>query len=363
MSALEATGVLPERDLMWGRVPLQLHASPSTWQPTLGLPNASGLPTGVRGALGVPAANIPGAARNHASVPTVADIESAADACMGDMHAFAKVSWSATHAAAVARGDNFYEDPETKLMVMTELVHRSRGSCCGKACRHCPFMHERVVLRSRPNDIARPAWLVPPQHLNTPHKGKRQATLNSAADTAAGAVEREVVTTPSAATAPSGSSSSSSDSDLTSAVAATTETATAAADSASAEAQNGVSTTEISVLISGCSDRDLQVAVERQKQGETVVLVAPLSAESRMLDGTDMHAKEASQAATDTGVLLVGLPVHASGPTHSELLRDALQVAVTAVTVKGVQCVAEVQESLGEAAEQWRIAVDTLELE
>jgi len=24
-------------------------------------------------------------------------------------------------------------------IIMTELYHKSRGYCCGKGCRHCPF--------------------------------------------------------------------------------------------------------------------------------------------------------------------------------------------------------------------------------
>ena len=33
---------------------------------------------------------------------------------------------------------------ENGLMVFTERYHRSRGSCCGSACRHCPFDHVNV---------------------------------------------------------------------------------------------------------------------------------------------------------------------------------------------------------------------------
>ena len=43
------------------------------------------------------------------------------------------------HKEAVAAGLSFYEDPETKLFVMTESHHRKRKKCCGTSCRHCPY--------------------------------------------------------------------------------------------------------------------------------------------------------------------------------------------------------------------------------
>ncbi|MEY3014596.1 MAG: hypothetical protein RIT45_3331 [Pseudomonadota bacterium] len=48
------------------------------------------------------------------------------------------------HRAALARGERTYLDPRTGFSVMTELVHRKRGFCCGSACRHCPYDWERV---------------------------------------------------------------------------------------------------------------------------------------------------------------------------------------------------------------------------
>ena len=33
---------------------------------------------------------------------------------------------------------------ENGFMVFTELYHKSRGRCCGNACRHCPFEHANV---------------------------------------------------------------------------------------------------------------------------------------------------------------------------------------------------------------------------
>jgi len=37
-----------------------------------------------------------------------------------------------------------YEDPFTGLKVMSRWRHFSKGSCCGKACRHCVYDHEKV---------------------------------------------------------------------------------------------------------------------------------------------------------------------------------------------------------------------------
>jgi len=37
---------------------------------------------------------------------------------------------------------HFYK--ENGFMVLTETYHLARGSCCGNACRHCPYNHENV---------------------------------------------------------------------------------------------------------------------------------------------------------------------------------------------------------------------------
>lgn len=49
--------------------------------------------------------------------------------------------WAQVHEAALKRGDHYYFDPTSGLLVMTELSHLERGTCCGKQCRHCPFDH------------------------------------------------------------------------------------------------------------------------------------------------------------------------------------------------------------------------------
>ncbi len=33
---------------------------------------------------------------------------------------------------------------EGGLLVLTAHYHLRRGSCCGNACRHCPYGHENV---------------------------------------------------------------------------------------------------------------------------------------------------------------------------------------------------------------------------
>jgi hypothetical protein len=50
----------------------------------------------------------------------------------------------ALHARAVAEGRGTYVDPETGYEVFTAAYLRARGTCCGSACRHCPFDHENV---------------------------------------------------------------------------------------------------------------------------------------------------------------------------------------------------------------------------
>jgi hypothetical protein len=68
-------------------------------------------------------------------------------------------------------GEKFYKDPDTGLMVMTEVIHLQRGKCCGSGCRHCPFAHERVPLSKRMNLIKQPAWLVPPKWATSMRSG------------------------------------------------------------------------------------------------------------------------------------------------------------------------------------------------
>ena len=48
------------------------------------------------------------------------------------------------HSEAVANMDLMYDDPETGLKVLTRLQHYVKGKCCGSACRHCVYGHEKV---------------------------------------------------------------------------------------------------------------------------------------------------------------------------------------------------------------------------
>ena len=46
----------------------------------------------------------------------------------------------AAHAEALERGEAGYLDPSTGLFVLTAAFLADRGSCCGKGCRHCPYL-------------------------------------------------------------------------------------------------------------------------------------------------------------------------------------------------------------------------------
>ena len=46
------------------------------------------------------------------------------------------------HAAAMARGESMYADPESGLFVLTAAFLAARGYCCGRGCRHCPYTRQ-----------------------------------------------------------------------------------------------------------------------------------------------------------------------------------------------------------------------------
>ena len=48
----------------------------------------------------------------------------------------------AAHAAALADGRAGYADPETGLFVLTAGFLADRGTCCGRGCRHCPYVDD-----------------------------------------------------------------------------------------------------------------------------------------------------------------------------------------------------------------------------
>ncbi|CAH1271018.1 C1orf53 [Branchiostoma lanceolatum] len=48
------------------------------------------------------------------------------------------------HQKACGDGQDTYVDPATGYTVFTRLAHLRRGTCCGSACRHCPYGQTRV---------------------------------------------------------------------------------------------------------------------------------------------------------------------------------------------------------------------------
>lgn len=48
----------------------------------------------------------------------------------------------AAHAAALGAGEAGYLDPQTGLFVLTAGFLAARGTCCGRGCRHCPYVDD-----------------------------------------------------------------------------------------------------------------------------------------------------------------------------------------------------------------------------
>ena len=48
----------------------------------------------------------------------------------------------AAHAAALAAGEAGYLDPTSGLFVLTARFLADRGTCCGRGCRHCPYVDD-----------------------------------------------------------------------------------------------------------------------------------------------------------------------------------------------------------------------------
>ena len=46
----------------------------------------------------------------------------------------------AAHLQASAAGEPGYVDPRTGLFVLTANYLAARGTCCGRGCRHCPYL-------------------------------------------------------------------------------------------------------------------------------------------------------------------------------------------------------------------------------
>lgn len=48
----------------------------------------------------------------------------------------------AAHAAALTAGEAGYLDPTSGLFVLTAGFLADRGTCCGRGCRHCPYVDD-----------------------------------------------------------------------------------------------------------------------------------------------------------------------------------------------------------------------------
>jgi Family of unknown function (DUF5522) len=56
----------------------------------------------------------------------------------------------AKHAIALAAGEAFYTDPDTGLSVLTAGYLAARGTCCGRGCRHCPYLDGKLTGHDGP---------------------------------------------------------------------------------------------------------------------------------------------------------------------------------------------------------------------
>lgn len=54
----------------------------------------------------------------------------------------------AAHAQALAAGESMYVDPETGLSVLTASWLADRATCCGRGCRHCPYVRDEGPARA-----------------------------------------------------------------------------------------------------------------------------------------------------------------------------------------------------------------------
>ena len=56
-----------------------------------------------------------------------------------------KPASKASSAGTLIENVHYYMDSGN--LVFTEIYHLERGSCCGSACRHCPYDHINVPKR------------------------------------------------------------------------------------------------------------------------------------------------------------------------------------------------------------------------
>lgn len=54
----------------------------------------------------------------------------------------ARAAVLAAHATALERGEAGYLDPASGLLVLTAAFLADRGTCCGRGCRHCPYVDD-----------------------------------------------------------------------------------------------------------------------------------------------------------------------------------------------------------------------------
>jgi diphthamide synthase (EF-2-diphthine--ammonia ligase) len=231
-TALMATGLVPAEGVMWGHIDV---------------------PAPVRGA---------------------PDVEEGAPGCGAP-----RPSWACLHASAVARGDRFYTDPGSGLLVMTELAHTARGRCCGSGCRHCPFAHAAVPEAERAARIAAPAWLTAPPP--PPPTGRSQG-----APSPPGAVLLFWST----------------GKDSLLALRALRRCA-AGAPASAAEAALGV------------------------PRGAPLALLTTFDAASRCVAHQDTTLDDALRQAAALRLPLLGVPLHRGGPSYDDSVRAALRVA------------------------------------
>uniref|UniRef100_A0A8C7Y976 Chromosome 1 open reading frame 53 n=1 Tax=Oryzias sinensis TaxID=183150 RepID=A0A8C7Y976_9TELE len=62
----------------------------------------------------------------------------------------------ALHREACEAKQQMYLDPSSGFNVLTEYAHLQRGTCCGSACRHCPYGQVNVkdpAMKKRFNSL------------------------------------------------------------------------------------------------------------------------------------------------------------------------------------------------------------------
>lgn len=62
----------------------------------------------------------------------------------------ARAELLAAHAAALEAGESGYLDPSSGLFVLTAGFLAARGTCCGRGCRHCPYVDDPAPAPQAP---------------------------------------------------------------------------------------------------------------------------------------------------------------------------------------------------------------------